>query len=118
MAEFSDKGVRDVIVPCDTSIIPIFPVRFAIKENALIDMLNGGSTPATPTNIDDLAHHELLSIRRGYVYVFANGIFHVYHFETQAGDENSCMYYPNTDLSSSSAYTFAKYEWTNGVKEK
>ena len=117
--DFSEtQDVDDPVVPCDPDIIPIFPLRFAIKGETLLALLKTSTTPPTPQNKDTLTHHELLRIRRGYVYVFDGDILQVFRFETDARDENGSIYRADTDIFNAPAYTFTKYAWEDGPRER
>ncbi|WP_406735855.1 toxin VasX [Thioclava sp. GXIMD4215] len=105
---------------CDPTIIPIFPVRFALTLDALSKMLDKGSaTPPTPSSIDDLAAHELLRIRQGFFYTWDGTYFQIFRFQTVQGDANSADYSPKADVAPKGSYVFSKYEFQdeNGDKK-
>jgi|GEM_PF-4661436 len=115
MTAFS--GPNDTRAYCDAAIVPIFPVRFALKANTLLDILDSDATPPAPWSMDAMDHHELVRIRRGYVYILADGDFQVFRFETLPSDENGAIDHPETDLPPTEMYQFYKYAWEDGTPQ-
>ncbi|MCZ4270612.1 hypothetical protein O4H48_22260 [Rhodobacteraceae bacterium G21628-S1] len=115
--EFSEENdTEGAVAACDPSIIPIFPVRFALKSETLLAMKGAGAPlPTPPASIDDLSHHELVRIRKGWVYVFHNGNMQVFKFTTYADDENCGIYREDVAQNIEPPYTFTKYQWSDGA---
>lgn len=113
---FSEKSDSEKsVAPCDPEIIPIFPVRFALRKATLLNMRTSvATTPPPPGNIDDLGSHELVRIRQGWVYVYDGDDMQVFKFTTYADDENCGLYREDVSATIGSPYIFTKYDWPDG----
>ncbi|WP_395343127.1 toxin VasX [Ningiella sp. W23] len=117
-SEYSEtQDVEETTAHCDATIIPIFPLRFALTGTALIDMLSASSTPTTPQNISAMPNHELLRIRQGYFYVYDGNVFQIFWFNTSIADENGSIYRDDTEKGGTLAYSFTKYHFEDGTPQ-
>lgn len=112
---------------CDDSIIPIFPVRYALKGETLLSLNSSIREISSPSSIASLAgsDHELTRIRQGFFYIFVplsaengsdeKGVWHVFRYETLVSeDENSNHEIPFTETNLHRRYQFYKYNWIDG----
>lgn len=130
MTDYSEtKSIDNIAAKCDPEIIPIFPTRYALTEEALFSIPKGKaiSHPLSMTNLD---MHELRRIRQGYLYIYAKrrhydgvhsdqkGKWLIFRYETGFfPDENSNENRKDTQTGlSSGSYRFYKYEWENGAE--
>lgn len=113
MTDFSDEtDSEQAATECNSPIIPIFPLRFALTADSLLAMAKSWTPSPTPQSIDDMPRHELVRIRRGFIYVYANDILQAFRFETREDDENGTVYNRDAKPSSAPVYSFTKYRST------
>lgn len=130
----------DPVAPCENKIIPIFPVRFAIKPSVLTDISEHYRNVSAEDNLHHEVDHEFRRIRQGYVYIFAKnaiedestrtdtetGKWLIFRYNTEAGDANSSNFNsdsqipfyirnPNTETAFAGQYAFKMYEWVDGT---
>lgn len=130
MTRFSETTeAGNAVAPCDPSIIPIFPMRYALSIDILKQL---PETKAQSLNIlrNGIADHpgmELLRIRQGYIFIFAENhrglgsetrqIWQAFRYQTGGDDDNSSIPRADTQLQSgySGGYSFLKYHWSDGT---
>ena len=135
----STQSANDPVAPCDQNIIPIFPVRFAIKPTVLTEISKSYRNVSAEDNLHNEVDHEFRRIRQGFVYIFAkNGVedentrtdtkkgkWLIFRYNTEAGDANSSnvntgndipfyLRHPDTDINVGGQYVFKLYEWVDG----
>lgn len=130
MTGFSDTmEAGNAVAPCDDSIIPIFPMRYAISVDMLKQLPSTEAQSLTifPTSIESHPGMELLRIRQGYVFVFSENhrgqgseprqIWQAFRYQTDGEDDNSSIPRADTQLQSrySGGYNFLKYHWKDGT---
>jgi hypothetical protein len=115
------KGQERSYDPLPEGYIPLFPTRLSIKDFALnnLHVSNEGWDYVAPVEytILNLDYHDLVSIRKGYVYMYDPEIkvWDVYRYQTEAGDENSVVGDPNTqEVIPAPNYSFTRYNVKNG----
>lgn len=133
------QNANDPVAPCDQNIIPIFPVRFAIKPTVLTEISENYRNVSAEDDLHNETDHEFRRIRQGFVYIFAkNGVedentrtdtekgkWLIFRYHTEAGDSNSSNvgassdipYYlrnPDTEIHVGGQYVFKLYEWADG----
>lgn len=116
---------------CNLNHIPLFPVRYALTDEALVNASNGkgpGPVPVTINDVDNVTF-ELTRVRAGFINIYVEiGIgegsdrenkWHVFYHSTQYGDENSSLPRLDTEKKKQggTAYYFYKYEWDEGTPE-
>jgi hypothetical protein len=133
------QNANDPVAPCDRNIIPIFPVRFAIKPSVLDEISQNYRNVSAEDNLHNEVDHEFRRIRQGFVYIFAkNGVedestrtdtqkgkWLIFRYNTEAGDSNSSngatttevpyyLRHPDTEIHVGGQYVFKLYEWVDG----
>lgn len=136
----STQSANDPVAPCDQNIIPIFPVRFAIKPSVLTEISESYRNVSAEDNLHNEVDHEFRRIRQGFVYIYAkNGVedentrtdtekgkWLIFRYNTEAGDANSSnvnsggevpfyLRAPDTDINVGGQYVFKLYEWVDGA---
>lgn len=109
----------------DQNIIPIFPVRFAISGDALLDLRDGKPVPPIPTSLHDMTDHQLLRIRRGYIFIIDDqNRWHIFWYETNWKDNNAVTRVARSAdsnekkakrLQGRAPYSFNKVKWQDKV---
>lgn len=130
MTGFSETAeAGNAVAPCDEAIIPIFPLRYALSIDILRQLADTIYTKLLiyPTSIEDHPGQELLRIRQGYIFIYAENhrgqgseprqIWQAFRYETDGQDENSSVPRGDTQLQSKHAggYNFVKYHWKDGT---
>ena len=130
MTKFSETmEAGGTVAPCDESIIPIFPMRYALSVGILKQLPVTEATKLTifSTSIESHPGMELLRIRQGYVFIYAENhrglgsetrqIWQAFRYQTDGEDDNSSIPRADTQLQSrySGGYNFLKYHWTDGT---
>ncbi|WP_223669972.1 toxin VasX [Kangiella shandongensis] len=124
----STQAANDPVAPCDQSIIPIFPVRFAFKPDVLMEIANEYRNTSAEDNMHNEHDYCLRRIRQGFVYIFVpncvedkdscsdsrKGYWLVFRYHTSAEDQNSCEIRTDTETQGSGQYTFQMYKWVDG----
>lgn len=122
------QNANDPVAPCDKNIIPIFPVRFAIKPDVLMEVANKYRNTSAEDNMHNEEDYCLRRIRQGFVYIFvpntvedpdscsdcSKGYWLVFRYHTSAEDQNSCEIRSDTETQGSGQYTFQMYKWVDG----
>lgn len=132
MTQFSETmEAGNAVAPCDPSIIPIFPLRYALSVDILKQMpeTDAQSLSISATSIESHPGMELLRIRQGYIFIFAENhrglgsetrqIWQAFRYQTDGEDDNSSIPRADTQLQSrySGGYSFLKYHWSDGTAE-
>lgn len=122
------QNVLDPIAPCDPSITPIFPVRFAFKPEVLMDIANDYRNTSAEDNMHNEKDYCLRRIRQGFVYIYVpntvedlesrtdrpNGYWMVFRYNTSYEDQNSDEMRTDTETLTSGLYQFRMYQWEDG----
>jgi hypothetical protein len=101
----------------DINIIPIFPMRFAMTGDHLMSLVDGAYPSKHPSSIHNHPNHELLRIRKGYLYIKDDlGYWHVFWYETFGDkDEHSSVVKDKTNIGHQPPYSFTKFTWSDGA---
>lgn len=122
------QNVLDPVAPCDPSIIPIFPARFAFKPEALMEIANEYRNTSAEDNMHNEQDYCLRRIRQGFVYIYVpntvedlesrtdrpNGYWMVFRYNTSYEDQNSNDMRADTETLTSGLYQFRMYQWEDG----
>ena len=115
---------------CNLNHIPLFPLRYVLTEDGLVNASQGSSCGKAPSSLEavDNVTFELTRVRAGFVNIYVEtGIgegsdsenkWHVFYHCTRYGDENSSI--PRLDTEkrrTDRAFHFYKYQWDNGTPE-
>lgn len=121
-------NVLDPVAPCDQSITPIFPVRFAFKPEVLMGIANEYRNTSAEDNMHNEKDYCLRRIRQGFVYIYVpntvedlesrtdrpNGYWMVFRYNTSYEDQNSDEMRTDTETLTSGLYQFRMYQWEDG----
>jgi hypothetical protein len=119
------RGADELTSPCDENIRPIFPVRYALSEDALFNVARDGASPGEPGTVSAQGQYELRRLRQGYVYIFArnghpdklssdsDGTWLVFGYVSQGQDDSSSDIRSDTDIPQG-RYQFYKMSWVDG----
>ncbi|MDO6784119.1 hypothetical protein Q4583_08340 [Neptunomonas phycophila] len=111
------KAKANYTPPPDTNIIPIFPMRYAIKGDALSSLMESPRQIAPPQNINNLKDHELLRVRKGYIFIYDDkGVWNIFSHYTDSEDTNGTEFRQLDDGDFSAPYSFSKVFWSNGAR--
>ncbi|QEW06945.1 toxin VasX [Nitrincola iocasae] len=113
------------IARCDPrKIIPIYPCRYVVADELLLTdskQLPAALTP--PAGVDQAPHHQLASLRQGYVYIYGNlsidgtnvtdskANWLIFRYQTRADDGNSL----DEPTACADTFQFYKYTWKDGT---
>lgn len=112
------------IARCDSrEIIPIYPCRYVISDDILLEDTEKLPQILTrPAGITQAPHHQLASMRQGYLYIYGNlsidgrgvtdkGYWLVFRYQTRADDCNS----PNETTACAKTFQYYQFTWKDGT---
>lgn len=116
---------NDSIAYCDPrKIIPIIPCRYVVSDEILLTNLDDlPEALQVPTGIGNAPHHQIASIRQGYIYFHGHLSFNgedctdkkshwlIFSYQTRADDCNS----NDEPTACASTFQYYQYTWKDGT---
>ncbi|KGK41462.1 hypothetical protein LH51_14560 [Nitrincola sp. A-D6] len=117
--------MNDCIAYCDPrKIVPIIPCRYVVSDEILLtDLDDLPQALQAPAGIGNSPHHQIASIRQGYIYFYGYLGFNesdctdkkmtwlIFRYQTRADDCNS----NDEPTACASTFQYYNYTWKNGT---
>jgi len=126
----ADQEAGSPELQCDIDHIPLFPVRYTLTGEALVNAKDGtacGAPPASLASVDNVTF-ELARTRGGYVFIYTESglgvgadtenLWHPFFHYTTPDDDNSAAPRIDTEKQrAGTAHHFYKYHWETGTAD-
>ncbi len=111
-------------IKCEEDIRPLYPVRYSLTYDALMQARDKGKAPDSPQGITD-SNYNLRRIRQGYLYIYTHRLkqrgnatdkeerWLVFGYKTERGDSNGSE--QQQENTTAGTFNFSQYFWEDGT---